>query len=203
MFKTKQDELKKKHKQGEIVIKHRCGWNMDSYRQSDKEDQCIITVSSHSAASCWSDWVQAAVLSSAGRGRHWAAAERKHHEAVVYTSETDRPTEPTPVRSGPEQRQSEKRENSNWYLKGSVQTSTSEAWKVLNVLHMFWPLPWTDSPPLGHGLDPRRSAPTFVLWTPAGGPESTWRSGSTGVPPTSLSSSSSACSYHCKERSGQ
>ena len=60
---------------------------------------------SHSAASCWSDCVQAAVLSSAGRGRHWAVAERKHHEAVACTSEADRPTEQTPVQSAPEQRE--------------------------------------------------------------------------------------------------
>lgn len=80
---------------------------------------------SHFAASCWADCVQAAVLSSAGRGRHWAAAERKHHEAGVCTSEADRPVKPTPVLLEPTETYGEKTERKLVLRRFSWNTTTS------------------------------------------------------------------------------
>lgn len=66
---------------------------------------CVIVYNvSHCVASCCSACLQAAVLSSAGRGRRWVMAQRKHHEAAVCTSEADRPTELSLTLSGPADR---------------------------------------------------------------------------------------------------
>lgn len=77
--------------------------------------------------------------------------------------------------------------------------TVSEICWVLCILDVPWPLLRIGSPPLGLGPDPKPSVPTFVLWTPVGELESTWRSGSTEVPPTSSLSLFSAYSYHYRE----
>jgi len=55
----------------------------------------------HSEASCWLVCAPPAVLSSVDMGKHWAAAKRKRHEAVVCTNEADRPAVQTPALSEP------------------------------------------------------------------------------------------------------